>query len=202
MTTGPFSLKMQKAPWTVGLAIFFSLASLLTLFVWIPLDIETGVIETFRRRVTIGDAMAPTIMAVAILVVSVVMGILAVFQPAENSSDVKEDLDKQSFVFLARLVIVVSIGLILMVYLGPMVVDLINTLGGEIGSYRNLRASYPYKLIGYVFGGFVLIFGIIRVVENRFSMNGALVSIIAVVVITMLYEVPFDNLLLPPNGAN
>lgn len=202
MTTGPFSLKMQKAPWTVGLAIFFSLASLLTLFVWIPLDIETGVIETFRRRVTIGDAMAPTIMAVAILVVSVVMGILAVFQPAENSSDVKEDLDKQSFVFLARLVIVVSIGLVLMVYLGPMVVDLINTLGGEIGSYRNLRASYPYKLIGYVFGGFVLIFGIISVVENRFSMNGALVSIIAVVVITMLYEVPFDNLLLPPNGAN
>ena len=193
---------MQKAPWTVGLAIFFSLASLLTLFVWIPLDIETGVIETFRRRVTIGDAMAPTIMAVAILVVSVVMGILAVFQPAENSSDVKEDLDKQSFVFLARLVIVVSIGLVLMVYLGPMVVDLINALGGEIGSYRNLRASYPYKLIGYVFGGFVLIFGIISVVENRFSMNGALVSIIAVVVITMLYEVPFDNLLLPPNGAN
>lgn len=193
---------MQKAPWTVGLAIFFSLASLLTLFVWIPLDIETGVIETFRRRVTIGDAMAPTIMAVAILVVSVVMGILAVFQPAENSSDVKEDLDKQSFVFLARLVIVVSIGLVLMVYLGPMVVDLINTLGGEIGSYRNLRATYPYKLIGYVFGGFVLIFGIISVVENRFSMNGALVSIIAVVVITMLYEVPFDNLLLPPNGAN
>jgi len=193
---------MQKAPWTVGLAIFFSLASLLTLFVWIPLDIETGVIETFRRRVTIGDAMAPTIMAVAILVVSVVMGILAVFQPAENSSDVKEDLDKQSFVFLARLVIVVSIGLVLMVYLGPMVVDLINTLGGEIGSYRNLRASYPYKLIGYVVGGFVLIFGIISVVENRFSMNGALVSIIAVVVITMLYEVPFDNLLLPPNGTN
>ena len=193
---------MQKAPWTVGLAIFFSLASLLTLFVWIPLDIETGVIETFRRRVTIGDAMAPTIMAVAILVVSVVMGILAVFQPAENSSDVKEDIDKQSFVFLARLVIVVSIGLILMVYLGPMVVDLINTLGGEIGSYRNLRATYPYKLIGYVVGGFVLIFGIISVVENRFSMNGALVSIVAVVVITMLYEVPFDNLLLPPNGAN
>ncbi len=202
MTAGPFFPKMQKAPWTVGLAIFFSLASLLTLFVWIPLDIETGVIETFRRRVTIGDAMAPTIMAVAILVVSVVMGILAVFQPAENSSDVKEDLDKQSFVFLARLVIVVSIGLVLMVYLGPMVVDLINTLGGKIGSYRNLRASYPYKLIGYVFGGFVLIFGIISVVENRFSMNGALVSIIAVVVITMLYEVPFDNLLLPPNGAN
>ena len=202
MTTGPFSQKMQKAPWTVGLAIFFSLASLLTLFVWIPLDIETGVVETFRRRVTIGDAMAPTIMAVAILVVSVVMGILAVFQPVENSSDVKEDLDKQSFVFLARLVIVVSIGLVLMVYLGPMVVDLINTLGGEIGSYRNLRATYPYKLIGYVFGGFVLIFGIISVVENRFSMNGALVSIIAVVVITMLYEVPFDNLLLPPNGAN
>jgi len=193
---------MQKAPWTVGLAIFFILASLLTLFVWIPIDIETGVVETFRRRVTIGDAMAPTVAAAAILLVAIVMGILAVARPVENSSDVKEGLDKQSFVFLTRLVVVVSIGLVLMVYLGPMVVDLINTLGGEIGSYRNLRATYPYKLIGYVVGGFVLIFGIISTVENRFSMNGALASIIAVVVITMLYEVPFDNLLLPPNGVN
>jgi hypothetical protein len=192
---------MQKAPWTVGLAIFFVAGSLFTLFVWIPIDIETGVIETFRRRVTIGDAMAPTVMAAAILVVSIVMGILAVIRPEPSTSKVKEGLDKQSFVFLARLIVAVSVSLALMVYLGPLVVDMVNAFGGEIGSYRQLRATYPYKLIGYVVGGFTLIYGIISIVENRFSANGAVVSIIAVIVITILYDVPFDNLLLPPNGA-
>jgi hypothetical protein len=192
---------MQKAPWTVGLAIFFVAGSLFTLFVWIPIDIETGVIETFRRRVTIGDAMAPTVMAAAILVVSIVMGILAVIRPEPSTSKVKEGLDKQSFVFLARLIVAVSVSLALMVYLGPLVVDMVNAFGGEIGSYRQLRATYPYKLIGYVVGGFTLIYGIISIVENRFSANGALVSIIAVIVITILYDVPFDNLLLPPNGS-
>jgi hypothetical protein len=192
---------MQKAPWTVGLAIFFVVGSLFTLFVWIPIDIETGVIETFRRRVTIGDAMAPTVMAAAILVVSIVMGILAVIRLEPSTSKVKEGLDKQSFVFLARLIVAVSVSLALMVYLGPLVVDLVNAFGGEIGSYRHLRATYPYKLISYVVGGFTLIYGIISIVENRFSANGALVSIIAVIVITILYDVPFDNLLLPPNGS-
>ncbi len=191
---------MQKAPWTVGLAIFFIVASSLTLFIWIPLDIETGVIETFRRRVNIGDAMAPTVMAVAILVVSVFMGVMAIVRPGEKAGEDAEGLDKQSFLFLLRLMAVLVVGLILMVNLGPLVVDMVNTLGGEIGTYRNLRATYPYKIIGYVVGGFVLIFGIISAVENRFTLNAALISVAAVIVITFLYDVPFDNLLLPPNG--
>jgi len=191
---------MQKAPWTVGLAIFFIVASSLTLFIWIPLDIETGVIETFRRRVNIGDAMAPTVMAVAILVVSVFMGVMAIVRPGEKAGEDAEGLDKQSFLFLLRLMAVLVVGLILMVNLGPLGVDMVNTLGGEIGTYRNLRATYPYKIIGYVVGGFVLIFGIISAVENRFTLNAALISVAAVIVITFLYDVPFDNLLLPPNG--
>ncbi|MFP6710171.1 MAG: hypothetical protein VB913_00555, partial [Rhodospirillales bacterium] len=141
------------------------------------------------------------VMAAAILVVSIVMGILAVIRPEPSTSKVKEGLDNQSFVFLARLIVAVSVSLALMVYLGPLVVDMVNAFGGEIGSYRQLRATYPYKLIGYVVGGFTLIYGIISIVENRFSANGALVSIIAVIVITILYDVPFDNLLLPPNGS-
>ena len=191
---------MRKAPWTIGLAIFFIAASSLTLFVWIPLDIETGVIETFRRRVNIGDAMAPTVMAVAILAVSAIMGVMAIVRPSEKAGEAEEGLDKQSFLFLLRLMAVLIVGLAFMVYLGPLVVDIVNTLGGEIGTYRNLRATYPYKIIGYVVGGFVLIFGIISAVENRFTLNAALISIAAVIVITFLYDVPFDNLLLPPNG--
>lgn len=195
----------QRSYWTLGLAFFFIVASALTLFVWIPLDIETGVIETYRRRVNIGDAMAPTVMAVGILVVSILMAAMefrAFKRPAPTSGETKDGLDKQSFSFLLRLIAALAIGLALMAYLGPLVVDAINAMGGEIGSYRHLRATYPYKLIGYVVGGFVLVFGIISFVENRFSGKAAILSLIAVVVITVLYEVPFDNLLLPPNGDN
>lgn len=195
----------QKSYWTFGLAAFFVAASGFTLFVWIPLDIETGVIETFRRRVSIGDAMAPTVMAAAILFVSILMGVMefwAVKRPLPNSGETKEGLDKQSFSFLLRLFVALAIGLALMAYLGPLVVDLINAMGGEIGSYRQLRATYPYKLIGYVIGGFALVFAIIGIVENRYTVNAAVLSIIAVGILTALYEVPFDNLLLPPNGDN
>ncbi len=191
---------MQKAPWTIGLSIFFFVGSLLTLFVWIPNDIETGVIETFRRRITIGDAMAPTVIVAGMLVVSFIMGIMAFLRPPSLTERSKEGLDRQSFTFQGRLIVIIAIGLAIMVYLGPLVVDLINLMGSEIGSYRQLKATYPYKLIGYVIGGFALIFGIISVVENRLTLNAAVVSLIAVVVLTLLYEVPFDNLLLPPNG--
>lgn len=195
-----FSTLLQKAPWTLGLALFFFVASLFTLFVWIPFDIETGVIETFRRRVTIGDAMAPTVATVGILVASVLMAGVAIFRPVPKL--IPEGLDKQSFSFIARLFVAIALGLVLMIHAGPVVVDLVNAMGGEIGTYRNLRATYPYKLIGYVTGGFVLVFGVISVVENRFSKGAALASILAVVALTILYEVPFDNLLLPPNGIN
>ncbi|MBT7955174.1 MAG: hypothetical protein HN731_08280 [Rhodospirillaceae bacterium] len=172
----------------------------MTLFIWIPNDIETGVIETFRRRVTIGDAMAPTMMAIGILTVSILMGVLAIVRPEPYSKGVKEGLDKHSLSFLLRLTIAIGLGLALMIHTGPLVVDLVNLLGGDLGSYRLQKATFPYKYIGYITGGFVMVFGVIRVVENRFTASAAWVSIFAVIVMTILYDVPFDNLLLPPNG--
>lgn len=190
---------MKNERWTIGLAVFFIITSALTLFVWIPIDIETGVVETFRRRVNIGDAMAPTVVAAAILVVSILMGIMALIRPSPNLM-VKEGLDKQSFNFLSRMIITLGLGLSLMLYAGPLVVDFINTMGGEISTYRQLKDTFPYKFIGYSLGGFVLVFGLVRLIENRSSLSAAWAAIIAVLLLTLLYEVPFDNLLLPPNG--
>jgi hypothetical protein len=190
---------MKNERWTIGLAVFFIITSALTLFVWIPIDIETGVVETFRRRVNIGDAMAPTVVAAAILVVSILMGIMALIRPSPNLM-VKEGLDKQSFNFLSRMIITLGLGLSLMLYAGPLVVDFINTMGGEISTYRQLKDTFPYKFIGYSLGGFVLVFGLVCLIENRSSLSAAWAAIIAVLLLTLLYEVPFDNLLLPPNG--
>jgi len=133
-----------------------------------------------------------------ILVTSILMGLIAIIRPVSAV----EGLDRKSFYFIFRLVIAIAIGLALMMHAGPLLVDLVNALGGEIGTYRNLRGTYPYKIFGYMLGGFALIFGCIGVVENRFTLGSAGVSLLAVIVLTILYEVPFDNMLLPPNGNN
>ena len=87
-----------------------------------------------------------------------------------------------------------------MKYTGPIAVDLVNVVGGDLGTYRLLKAAFPYKYLGFLVGGFVMVFGFIRVVENRFSPSAALLSVLAVLVLILLYDVPFDNILLPPNG--
>ena len=191
---------MQQQKWTFGLAIFFIIASLISLLVWIPNDIETGVIERFRRQITIGDAMAPTMVAWGVLLVSIALLIDAILSSRAPRASENSVMDAQSFVFLFKLIIVIIIALLLMFYGGPLLVDFLNLVNGEGNNYRLLKGSPPYKYIGYILGGFVMVFGSIGVVENKFSANGAWLSIIAVTVLTLLYDVPFDNLLLPPNG--
>ena len=92
------------------------------------------------------------------------------------------------------------LGLVLMVYTGPLVVEAISAFGGEVGTYRQLKAAFPYKYLGYTMGGFVMVLGVIRVVENKITHSAAWVAALAVLALVLLYDVPFDNLLLPPNG--
>lgn len=187
---------MKQDRWTFGVAAFFVLAAIVTLAVWIPNDIETGIIEKFRREIQIGDALAPTAVVVGILIAALAMAITAYFRP----DPYKDTPTRQSFIFVGRMIVAIVLGLILMVYSGPLVVDAINAMGHDIGTYRQLRDTVPYKYIGYAIGGFVMVFGVIRVVENRFSVTAAAASIAAVIFLIVLYDVPFENLLLPPNG--
>lgn len=187
---------MAKDKWTLGLAAFLVAGAIVSLGIWIPNDIETGLVEKFRREILIGDALAPTGVAVGILVSALALGITSWLNPDPFTGSP----DKHSFVFLARMAVAIILSLILMRYSGPLVVDLINTTGADVGSYRELRDTVPYKYIGFAIGGFAMVFGVIGVVENRFSAGAAWISLIAVIVLGVIYDVPFDDLLLPPNG--
>ena len=191
---------MQSERWTIGLALFFATASVLTLFVWIPADIETGVFETFRRRTTIGDAMAPTLAAWAVLLVSIIMGVFSYLRARRSASAPEDGLDSRSYAFLLRISVPLIVGLVLMVYTGPVTLDVLNTFGAELGTYRQQKATFPFKHLGFVAGGFVMIFSLISVVENRMSQSALWVSIFSVAALILLYDVPFDNILIPPNG--
>ena len=187
---------MRIDPWSLGVAAVFASFALLILGVWIPADVESGVVETFRRRIVIGDAMAPTVVAIGMIVTSVLLAVSTVLGRRREEAAP----DRHSALFVVRLAAVIATGLILMTYTGPLVVDAINGLGGAIGSYRELRDTVPYKYLGYFIGGTVLVGGSIAVVEQRMTRGAAIAGVVAAVVLAALYDLPFDDLLLPPNG--
>lgn len=188
---------MKQDRWTLGLAAGATLASLLILFVWIPTDIEGDVVETFRRQVSIGDAMAPTVVAVALLLVSVALGISSYLRPDSGGM---APLDRKAVSFLIRMVGLSAFSALLMLYTGPTIVELLNILGQEVGTYRQLKDTAPFKFLGFAIGGVVLVAGGIMVVENKTSLSAIWIGIGAVIGLILLFDVPFDDVLLPPNA--
>lgn len=187
---------MRIDPWSLGIAAVVAAFALLTLGLWIPADVESGVVETFRRRTVIGDAMAPTVVAIAMIVAAALLAVSAVLGPRRDEAAP----DRQSVLFVARIAAVIALGLGLMSYTGPLTVDAINALGGAIGSYRELRDTIPYKYLGYLIGGAVTVGGAIAVVEQRLTRGAVVAGVLAAVALAVLYDLPFDDLLLPPNG--
>ena len=81
-------------------------------------------------------------------------------------------------------------------WLGPLAVELF----GAEGSYRALRDTAPWKHLGFVAGGTLLVAGLMALVEGRLTMRGVVIGLLATFALILLYDLPFDDLLLPPNG--
>ncbi len=170
----------------LGLGVL--IASILILLVWVPLDVDTGLIEKVRGRVVIGDALAPSL-AGSVLIFS---ALLLLFQSFRTQGGV--DLTWNSLKFLLRLLTLLGVSLAVMRWAGPFVAQLFQV------DYRSLRATVPWKHIGYFAGGITMIFGLIGLMEHRLRWRMLIVSIVAVLALILVYDLPFENLLLPPNG--
>jgi len=184
-----------------GVGIAFAALALLLLLFWIPEDVETGLIETHRRQVNIGDAMLPSAVAVAMLVVSAALLAsswrkLTKLNPESSPSA----SPPQRFRFISMLFGVVIISLLVMNFTGPLSAVLTNLLTDSDFSYRQLRDTPPFKYLGFSFGGFLMVFGLISLVEHRLSWRRAGAALLAVAALIVVYDLPFDDLLLPPNG--
>lgn len=160
----------------------------LVLFLWVPLDVESGLIEKVRSQIVIGDALAPSV-AAAILIIGSLLTILQSFQ---NSRGIK--LGRNNLLFIVLLLALLGTSLAVMRWAGPLSAKLLNT------DYRILRDTIPWKYIGYFLGGIGMVFGLISMMERRLRWVMLIVSILAVVILIALYDLPFENLLLPPNG--
>ena len=153
---------------------------LFIVFVWAPLDSETGIAEKVRGRWAIGDALAP-IVAGALLA-----GALRTAAPAA--------LGWRNLGFLAAVIGCVGASLAVMWLAGPVAAAL------TVGDYRPLRDEAPWKYIGFVLGGGLMIFSLIALVERRLSLARLALALAVALALALIHDLPFEDLLLPPNG--
>ncbi|UOA33846.1 hypothetical protein DSM110093_03681 (plasmid) [Sulfitobacter sp. DSM 110093] len=165
--------------------------ALLALVFWIPQDIDTTVIDVWRRNVRIGDAMLPAFSAIGMAVAATVIGLRALL------SRTGEDVGEIKPRFLIWLTLVLAVGLGLMMVAGPLIAWAFT--GGET-SYRLLLATAPWKYLGFLLGGTVMTFALMALCAPQATWRLGLLAFVATLVIALLYDLPFDNLLLPPNG--
>ena len=170
------------------LGLICVLLALVAMVVWIPLDTETGLIEKIRRGVRIGDAMLP-VLALGFVIFG---GLLTILAPNKNTPA----FSLQNLTFLIKLLAIIAISLGVMRWLGPLVVD----VALSEGNYRALRDTAPWKYIGFVVGGATFVAGLMALVEGRLSGRGVLIGLVSAIVLVVLYDLPFEDLLLPPNG--
>ncbi len=169
------------------LGILCLIAALLILFVWVPLDTETGIAEKVRRKWAIGDALAPTLAGSVIALGA----LLTIIRPISEAPG----LERRHFVWMLWLLGLFVLSFGLMRYLGPVAAAVLTEEG-----YRPLRNTVPWKYVGYVAGGTVMIAGLSLLVRRRIGLTDIIVAVLASVLIALAYDLPFDDLLLPPNG--
>ena len=84
---------------------FFIAFAVLLIFVWIPLDTASGIIEKVRGRYNIGDALAPTIAAVFLLVGGLLLATL------ERRAKEQFVFGRDEFLFMFQIKACVCLGL-------------------------------------------------------------------------------------------
>lgn len=169
------------------LGLFVLAFAILLLFVWIPLDIETGLVEKVRRRVLIGDALAPTVAGIVIALGAT----LTWLKPDTHAPK----LTAANLKWIGALLIVFGLSLTVMRYLGPALGSLLVDEG-----YRPLRNTIPWKYLGYIVGGTIMVAGLSGLSQKRSTSRLVLIGVAAATAIALAYDLPFDDLLLPPNG--
>lgn len=93
-----------------------------------------------------------------------------------------------------------TVSLLLMRWTGPAIVELMRSAGADMPTYRQLRATPPWSWLGYVAGGAVLVGGLISLVRLRPSWCAFALGLVVALVLAAAYDLPFRNLILPPNG--
>ena len=171
-----------------ALGVACLLFGLFVAVIWAPLDSDTGLAEKVRGRWTVGDALAPT-MAGLLLAVSGLA--LAAGSLRKTGKDL---LGTRNLQFILSAAACIAVALLVMRYAGPLIASI------TVGEYRPLRDTAPWKYIGFVLGGGILVTGLGFIAEGRTSWRRFALAILGLLALALAYDLPFEDLLLPPNG--
>ena len=185
---------MRRINPDVALGLGVAGVALLAIFAWVPHDTATGLIVKLRGRVSVGDALAPT----AAFVLMAVAGVLIAFEG--RGKDRTTHLSHANLQFIAIFAALFVVSVVLMRWTGPALVGLVHLAGGTDQSYRNLRDTVPWKYAGFVAGSTFLVMMLMSLMERRLSWRALLVGLAAAALLILIFDVPFPDLLLPPNG--
>ena len=165
------------------------------LLAWISLDVESGILERARGRTRIGDAFAPAV-AAAVLILA---GLLALLE-SRRGSFAEGGMDWRAARFPPLLLALFAVVVGVFRWAGPFAVWLAAPFNSEWTEYRLLRDSVPWKYLGFCGGGFLLVFAAVALAERKVVLRTVLLAVLAPLLIALIYDLPFDDLLLPPNG--
>jgi len=196
--------RMVPDPWNIGFGVVTLAASLLALFVWFPLDIKGGFIQTnLTGNLEPGDAFFPILLAAALVALSLVQILAAFLTRGPSSAQVSEETGRLSFRNLKFLVCFFSIlvvGLTIMFWFGPLVTEMLGAVGLIDQSYRQLVDTVPYKYLGYLVGGFAMTTALVWWTEGRLRPRAVYTVVAVLAACILIFDILLDNILLPPNA--
>jgi hypothetical protein len=188
-----------RDPWNIGFGAVVLVSALLALTVWFPNDIKGGFIDLNQTgKPEPGDAFFPVILACMLLVLSAAQLLGALFGRRPQAPSGR--LTVENLKFLLIFYLIVLIGLTVMYWLGPMVVETLRSMGAIDQSYRQLVDTRPYKYLGYVTGGFIISLGLIVWAEGRMRVRAILSVVIVQALLILVLDILLRNVLLPPNA--
>ncbi len=184
----------EKSRSNLYIGLICVVAAIVLVFILIPLDTKTGIAERARGKYVIGDALAPTVAAGFVFMGGL---LLLIFERDQAHQPV---LSTKHLTFVISLTATIIAGFGVMRFAGPIAVEIANVLREEPMEYRLLRATSGWKHIGYVLGGVIIVSGQIAIVERKMSLRAVVTALAAVIIFIAVFDLPFDDLLLPPNG--
>ncbi|MBF9036181.1 hypothetical protein HKCCE2091_18195 [Rhodobacterales bacterium HKCCE2091] len=180
---------MQRINVDVVLGLVVLACALVAVVIWIPNDTGSGIVESVRGRYSIGDALAPT---VAFAILGLAGAALLIESRRKKPTG---QLSSRNLAFIGFMLLIYLAAILVMRWTGPALASI-----AAEGSYRELRDTLPWKYLGYVAGGTLMVSVMVSLVERQFTGKALLIGVLASLLMAMFYDLPFDDLLLPPNG--
>lgn len=168
--------------------------SLAALLFWLPVDVDSGLVEKVRRRYQIGDLLAPVVALATVLLGAAWLLMSRDRTPVGGlAAPVRA---------IATMFALIGVSLLLVRWVGPAVVGLAEMAGlVESGTgYRPLRDTLPWKFTGFLTGGTVLIWSLSSFADGAWTLRRLGIAFLITLVIGSAFDLPFEDLVLPPNG--